>query len=229
MATLLSCCVTEKSGRRLVAANCPAGKFLGTTTPWAIKTISTDGYTIGSSYCTLSPGSSADEYCIQDTSGDYGKNEKCTFTHNGIGSRVTRQEWGMIEGRGTYLNVGASSFCGEIGYWSRYGCNGFPASMQVSGTTTFEYNSGDSNCSEYMRSRWGTSYCIGFKLCSIVPVSCALCPLGKYQPSNASVSCLQCPTSASRDETRDEMILLMILFFLVSWLVLVIFVILIYG
>jgi hypothetical protein len=125
------------------------------------RKLSTTGWTVtsGGSYCALSTDGAGNP-CVQDTSGDYGNREDCTFTLTTDGATLVRTEWGLeVSGscQYDYLQVnGGSKYCGTTS-------KAFPASMAVSEATTFRFHS-DVSVSG-----------VGFKICAY-PAGYTLAP-----------------------------------------------------
>jgi hypothetical protein len=95
--------------------------------------------------------------CVQDMEGDYEANQDCTFTFTGS-AELTRDEWGF-ESVGDcaydYLQLnGGTKYCGGAA-----GSTAFPATLVVSGTTSFSFHS-DSD-----------THGTGFRICAPDPTS----------------------------------------------------------
>jgi hypothetical protein len=111
--------------------------------------------TSGGSYCALSTDDAGNP-CVQDTGGDYGANEDCSFTLETGGATLVRMEWGLEGGETCaydYLQVaGGTKYCGATS-----SAKALPASMAVSGATAFAFHSDD------------TASGAGFKICAQPP------------------------------------------------------------
>jgi hypothetical protein len=93
---------------------------------------------------------------VQDTGGDYGADEDCSFTLETDGATLVRMEWGMEDDSNCaydYLQLdGGTKYCGTASY-----ARAFPALMAVSRATTFAFHSDDSE------------FGVGFKICAQPP------------------------------------------------------------
>jgi hypothetical protein len=95
--------------------------------------------------------------CIQDQSGTYENNEECRFEYNGAAT-ILRQEWNLEKGAQSlaadscnydYVSVDGNRYCGSNSY-----SKAFPAEMEISGRTQFEY------VSEYAVVNTGFKFCV---------------------------------------------------------------------
>jgi hypothetical protein len=78
--------------------------------------------------------------CVQDTVGNYGSNEDCVFTYTGGTVTVTRVSWTLESSTGCtadFVEVGGTNYCGVSGTPDEE----FPATMALSGDTTFTFHS----------------------------------------------------------------------------------------
>jgi hypothetical protein len=94
--------------------------------------------------------------CIQDTAGDYGNSESCTFLYNGDAT-IYREEWAFETSSGTcydWLKIEGNKKCGTSGSSQE----AIAASFAVTGTTAFEFET-DSSIGK-----------TGFKLCNSIAV-----------------------------------------------------------
>ena len=152
----------------------------------------------GGQYC----GGSTDATgatCWQDTSGDYGENEECSFTLTGAAT-LFRAEWGLEASSNCgadFVQVnGGSKYCG-----SQSDTTAFPASLSVSGLTTFTFKTDHSVTGS------------GFKICaypfpSPSPVGCtsssscigsAGCAAGYFETTFRR--CAACPAGTAKAAT----------------------------
>jgi hypothetical protein len=125
----------------------PGGSHRRLTAQWTM--------TSGGSFCALSTDGAGNP-CVQDTSGNYGNDEECSFTLETDGATLFRTEWG-VEAEPScnydYLQVnGGTKYCGATS-----ATTAFPASMAVSGTTAFTFSS------DYSTNG------VGFKICAQPP------------------------------------------------------------
>jgi hypothetical protein len=128
-----------------------APKCSNTTWGWSVTT--------GGEDCALSTDDAGNP-CVQDTSGNYGYGENCTFSFTGS-ARLIRTEWRLSSKGYDYVQVND----GTKYFGTSSNNKAFPLFMPVSGTTTFTFHSGV--IGDYVRSS-SFDY-VGFKICVYPP------------------------------------------------------------
>ena len=141
-----------------------------TASSWTRRRLSNAQWTVtsGGSFCALSTDD-AGSPCVQDTGGNYGANEDCSFTLETGGATLVRMEWGLEDDNCDYdyLQVaGGTRYCDATS-----SAKALPASMAVSGPTTFAFHSD------------GSVFGVGFKICAQPPAGTTWSPTSAPTPS----------------------------------------------